>query len=201
MHNYSILPKGKNKILLNIGILSVAISSLLNGLISKLFGIGAFYIRSGVVAFGIYFIINQYLWKFKIFNLILKVPNLNGIYEVEGYNVEKNIPWQGTITIEQTLDDISIHLDGPTSQSDSKSAQTTYLNNRGYELKYSYKNERPGQDCCELRPHEGGCTLVFDKKIQSAEGEYYTNIKDRKSFGTMKLMKIINVQEESECTQ
>lgn len=201
MHKYSILPNGKSKVLINIGIISVTISSILNGVMTKLFGMGAFYIRSGVVALGLYFIIDRYLWKFKIFKIILKVPNLNGIYEVEALNVEKNIKWKGTITIEQTLDDISIHLDGPTSHSDSLSAQTTYLNSRGYELKYSYKNERPGQDCSELRPHEGECTLVFDKNIQSAEGEYYTNIKDRKSFGKIKLIKIVNVQEEVKCTQ
>lgn len=201
MHNYTIIPNLRRKIFISIGTISVVISSILNGMISKFWGIGLFYIRSGLIALVLYFFINSFLWKLKLFRLIFKIPNLNGKYKVIGYNQDKDILWEGTIEIEQSLEEILIHLDGPTSNSDSQSASVKYLGRRGFELKYFYENIRPGQDCSELRPHTGNCTLVFDKDLNIAEGEYFTNVKDRKSFGTMKLIRITNGQEVSVCTQ
>lgn len=200
MHNYSNLSKEKNEILINVGIISGIISSFINLLLSKYLDTG-FFVRTGLVAVALYFLINNFFWKLKIFELIFKIPNLNGVYLVRAHNTKKDISWEGVITIEQTLDKISIHLDGPTSDSDSEMASIKYLNKRGYQLEYSYKNKRPGQDCAELRPHDGKSTLIFDKDIQTAQGEYYTNIKDRESFGTMNITRKNKGQEALECAR
>ena len=145
-----------------------------------------------LLAGGLYFLTNKFIWKMKLFKFFFKIPDLNGNYNVNAYNTDKKMYWSGKIKIVQTLEDICIYFEGNESKSNSTMANITYKEGIGYELNYTYENIRIGQQCSEIREHDGECSIVFDENITQAEGGYYTNPKDRISYGTIKLNKNTN---------
>ncbi|MGL4652843.1 hypothetical protein [Cetobacterium sp.] len=134
--------------------------------------------------------------KIPFLSKICKVPNLNGEWEIKGEgknNLTKDIyPWSGKLEIEQTLGKISVRLSTTTSTSSSKSSTATLKYDKGrYILKYGYDNSPNNSAPEEMRKHSGNCEIIFTKDLLAGEANYSNEIRDRKTYGTIKLKKVI----------
>ncbi len=132
---------------------------------------------------------NKWIWRQKIVQEALGVPDLNGEWVCQGVtkDSEGNVTykWAATVTITQTWEKIRVYLNTGQSSSRSKSASLVKEPSVGYVLMYSYQNEpRIGEP--ELRSHVGYCELQLSEDLKSAEGDYFNN-KGRVTFGRMKL--------------
>lgn len=134
---------------------------------------------------------NKWIWRRKLVQETLGVPDLNGEWDCQGVTKdnEGNVTykWTATVTITQTWEKIRVYLNTGQSSSRSKSASLVKEPGVGYVLMYSYQNEpRIGEP--ELRSHVGYCELKLSEDIKSADGDYFNN-KGRVTFGRMKLIK------------
>jgi hypothetical protein len=144
-------------------------------------------VGAGAVYGVLYLLFNHVVWKFAPLGRLLKVPDLSGVWLCEGLRLETGSPepWQGTVTIVQTWDKLRIHLETPTSGSDSVAAALLHDAATGYRLMYHYKNQ-PRLSAPELSAHHGFAELTFLADGRTATGEYF-NGRGRNSFGTMTL--------------
>lgn len=143
-----------------------------------------------------YFIIEKAILKIPLFSKVCKVPNLNGEWEIEGEgknNLTQDIyPWSGKLEIEQTLGKISVRLATTTSTSSSKSSTATLKYDKGcYILKYGYDNSPNNSAPEEMRKHSGNCEIIFAKDLLAGIANYSNEIRDRKTYGSMKLTKVV----------
>lgn len=134
---------------------------------------------------------NKWIWRRKLVQAILGVPDLNGDWDCQGLTKDNNgnvtYEWNATVTITQTWEKIRVYLNTGQSSSRSKSASLVKEPGRGYVLMYSYQNDpRIGEP--ELRTHVGYCELQLSEDLKVAEGDYFNN-KGRVTFGRMKLVK------------
>ena len=149
---------------------------------------------SSLAIYGIlYYIFNKWLWKSQVIRSMLLVPNLNGLWKVVGKTSMKgakevDIHWEADIKIVQSWSKILIRLTTKQSSSYSTSASIFNITDMGYRLVYHYDND-PKKDEHELKRHKGLCELLFDEKVETAKGYYFSD-KDRMTTGTMSLTKI-----------
>lgn len=205
-HEYALLGGiSRAKVGRYLGILSAGISAiivffLLSAVdLAKSLGIPANLTPSVLSLFGagavftvIYWILDRYVWRWALIGNLLGVPNLSGEWECEGQTLNQDgaqsYNWTANITIIQSWDKIRVRLKTPQSGSNSNSAALICDEADGYRLFYSYKNDpRIGEP--ELKSHRGFAEIVFDKELQSGEGEYF-NGHGRYTFGIMKLKRI-----------
>lgn len=144
-------------------------------------------VGAGTVYAVLYFIFRKWVWRIPWITRWLKVANLAGTWHCEGSPFQRPgslaTAWKGTLTITQDWDRFRVHLKTAQSASNSIVAALTTDAIEGFVLLYSYRNEpKPGED--ELSAHRGFTSLVFDKELQSAEGDYF-NGDGRHSSGTM----------------
>ena len=202
MHEYCVIGHPREKIIYWLAFISIVfaplVSNLIHILLNDYLSITWKLTLSGVVIFSIlYIIFNKYLWKIKYFSKLFRFPDLNGEWECIGksYNpkINKNYDWNGTVKIVQTWDKISITLktSNSTSQSMSSIGGIKHLPGIGYRLAYNYENS-PHISTTELAKHEGYCSLDISEELNSANGYYFNNAKDRQTFGEMKLKRSDN---------
>jgi hypothetical protein len=134
---------------------------------------------------------NKWIWRQKVVQELLGVPDLNGEWVCQGTTKdnEGNVTheWLATVTISQTWEKIRVYLNTGQSRSRSKSASLVKEPGRGYVLMYSYQNEpRIGEP--ELKAHVGYCELQLSEDLKTAEGDYFNN-KGRVTFGRMQLVR------------
>lgn len=134
---------------------------------------------------------NKCIWRLKLVQTILGVPDLNGEWDCQGWTKDNDgtvtYEWNATVTVTQTWEKIRVYLNTGQSSSRSKSASLIKEPGRGYVLMYSYQNEsRIGEP--ELRAHVGYCELQLSEDLKVAEGDYFNN-KGRITFGRMKLVR------------
>lgn len=152
-------------------------------------GVVIYPINAGLFYFLGHLAFNKYIWRCRIFQAMLGVPDLNGVWACKGFTKDNDgnvtYEWDATVTINQTWEKIRVYLTTGQSSSRSKSASLVKEPGRGYVLMYSYQNEpRIGEP--ELRSHVGYCELQLDEDLKIAEGDYFNN-KGRITFGRMKL--------------
>lgn len=139
----------------------------------------------------IFWVFNNYLWKYDIFRIlgIITVDNLEGEWEgvlKSSYdNFVKDIPAKLTIHQKAT----SIRICGQFNQSKSVSLNAGF----GYSgvedktaLFYFYRNEPNFNAPQTMAMHEGSVKLIYNKDSQSLEGSYYSG-RDRNNYGTITL--------------
>lgn len=149
-------------------------------------------LTGGAVFAVLFAIFEKIIWRKKWLNWFVGVPDLAGVWQVEGQSFdEKEKPtyqWQAEITISQSYEKLSIHLKTESSSSQSVTAAILPEGDTGFRLIYSYRNApRPGN--AELNRHLGHCELLFNKKLTQAEGDYF-NSSGRTTHGTMKLERL-----------
>lgn len=149
-------------------------------------------VGAGVVFTILAWLLNRHAWRWRIVQAVLQVPDLSGKWTCTGRTIgtdaNPDYDWSGTVTIVQSWDKIRIRLKNNTSASNSKSAALVKDEAEGWRVFYSYSNEpRIGET--ELSAHRGFAEIVFDKDLNTGDGEYF-NGHGRYTFGTMKLEKI-----------
>lgn len=144
-------------------------------------------VGAGAVYAALYWIFRKWVWRLPWIMRWLKVADLAGTWHCDGSPFERPgslaTAWKGVLTITQDWDRFRVHLKTAQSASNSLVAALTTDPIEGFVLLYSYRNEpRPGED--ELSAHRGFASLVFDKGMQKAEGDYF-NGDGRHSSGKM----------------
>lgn len=208
LHGYTIKGASRVKIIMWICIISYIIYIILRFCLDAVINIGQF--NHGYVVmpitfsciFGLLFmIVDKYIWKCHIINRLLKIPNLSGRWKCAGesfkkssselqekgiINIDPQYNWEADINIIQTWTNICIIL--TTKQSGSKSfmAQIEIIDRSYCQLIYTYANMTSAGADTDMRNHEGICRICFTENLTSGNGEYFTNPKDRLSYGTMK---------------
>lgn len=198
MHEYTVIGHPRQKLIFYIALISILISNFITNYLDKWIGqylnITVTFSISGITIFGIiYLIFNNYLWRVKLFEKIFHFPNLEGEWKCIGLsnniNLNQQFNWESTVIVKQTWDKILISL--KTQNSSSRSMSVTgglkYFPGVGYKLTYHYENVPNVATEENLRKHEGFCILTFSEDMKSTDGCYFNNIKDRQSYGEMKL--------------
>lgn len=203
MHEYTVIKHPRHKVLFYLAVLSVGLSSIISIILNKAIVfvlpifIGTFSISSFSFFALLYWLFNNYIWKLEFFGKNLKFPNLSGKWKCCGVSnnikLKKEFQWESTITITQCWDKILIVQKTTTSNSESQSVVggINYIEGKGYEVSYHYNNT-PNVSEKKLSKHEGFCVLCFSEDLQTAEGYYFNNVKERASYGAMSLRKEVS---------
>lgn len=166
------------------------LSNLLEGAISKNKDLNSLYSYIGIfstisILTFLLFLINQYLWKFKLLKWLVNIPNINGRYEgelVSTYiDTSTNLPTRKKCVIEvyQTASKIKIHsyygdinTHQQTSQANSISEEIIEQSNGLFEVYYIFSNAANTLET-QLNNHIGTCSLKYFPDVKLLEGEYY----------------------------
>lgn len=112
------------------------------------------------------------LWKTKIFIKILKIPNLNGTWNIKGEN-SKGYTYNGLIKICQTFNKISIKGLFDNSQSENFETFMSGIENE-IKLSYNYMNE-PKKKEGSMGIHHGFAIIMFDKDLKNGTAKYFND--------------------------
>lgn len=146
-------------------------------------------VTAGAVFALVHLLFDKVLWRWRLAQRLLNIPDLNGRWDVKGETKDAagNVTnyWTGVATIRQTWERIQIRLETPTSKSRSKAA--ALMHEPGcHTLMYSYRNDPEAGE--PMSPHVGYAEVAFKEGMQSAEGDYFNN-KGRVTFGRMTFTK------------
>jgi len=199
MHEYTVIGHPREKVIFGITVISLfisnSLSSYLNKWLEQYLNFTATFSLSAFTVFGLlYLLFNHCIWKVEFFEKLFHFPNLNGEWECDGLSnniaLGEKFDWEGTVIIKQSWDKILISLKTKTSTSQSMSVTggIKYYAGVGYKLSYHYENT-PNASSDDLRKHEGFCILTFSEDRKVSDGCYFNNIKDRQSYGEMRLIR------------
>lgn len=136
-------------------------------------------------------LIDSYLWKSKITNLIIEIPDLNGRYVgvmTSSYKdpvTEKPMEMECVMEVKQNASSIHIYTyigrDGIQSSSSETICEVLKKNNNSfYTLYYNYGNNSSLN--VKFNDHKGTAYLDFFPDIQSLRGNYFN---ERNNNGTI----------------
>lgn len=144
-------------------------------------------ITAGLLYLILHFIFDKWGWKWGVAQTILRIPNIGGKWDCEGKTLDEEgsikYEWQGTVTINQSWEKITVRL--RTEQSSSMSMIASLINedSRASRLIWRYANEPKAGE--PLQAHVGFADIRFNKEGTIGEGDYFN--KGRWTFGQMKL--------------
>lgn len=151
-----------------------------------------------MVIFGFfYFLFNTYIWKWKVVNKIIGIPNVNGEYKgllISSYiNKETGLkidPIEMVLIVNQTFESIKFISKFPNSPSTSVSNMGGLMSceNGIAEFIFAYSN-KSRDITIENDRHEGMNILRFDLKNGIVEGEYFNNRGEKPNKGNVELEK------------
>lgn len=147
------------------------------------------------VYLGMLKLVDRVLWKIPALKTFLKVPNIQGTWELVGETTKMDgaiapeNEWRGVLHVEQSWTRISVQLQTPTSTSESVSAAMYSLALGQWRLVYVFRNRpEPGN---VITAHEGVCELRFDASLKRAEGFYYSD-HNRSNVGKLSLERSVS---------
>lgn len=131
-----------------------------------------------LVTYIIYVLFVKYMWKWKLINRFINVPNLNGIYEgilkssFDGFLKELKF----TLKIKQDFENISIVMEMKEQTSKSYSINA-YIEKKNDEilLIYTYQNDPFDKTSPTLTEHKGTTILRFNSDLKTFKGHYFTD--------------------------
>jgi len=189
MHTYSIDTEERKNILLILAIVSIIFSWGFYKILGNYQISLPWWVESPSVLFfyGVFFVIfDKWLWQYvKKINFV-KTPNLNGEWNgnlkssFDNHTSETN----ATLKIFQTWTKIKILLITDQSISKSETASVVIDAPEGNYLSYQYINEPKSNAVNTMSIHRGTVRLIFDKKENTLNGEYYSG-RDRQNFGSL----------------
>lgn len=193
MHEYTVLDSKKKTAIFIMAVLSISLSKWIANLLT-FFGLTAWTITSSLVFGGFYWLFNRFIWKNKWIKKALGMPDLNGEWTCKALSNNigngKQYDWEAKIKITQTLDKICISMiNKQSSTSNSITACIKNVEGTDYQLSYNYENKPTVTAAGDMRKHDGFCVLTFKENDRTAEGYYFNNIQDRKTYGEMQLQK------------
>ena len=134
-------------------------------------------------------IFDKCIWKWQILRKmgVVKVPDLNGTWEghLASSFDDHSTKQDATIKISQRWTQISIILETNHSKSHSLIAAIITKNPTDIVLSYEYLNDPTPNAKRAMHIHRGTGRLTIQPDGKTFGGEYYTNSRDRQSFGTL----------------
>lgn len=143
----------------------------------------------------VFFLINEYLWKYPFMKWLIDIPNLSGRYTGEltsSYIGADNLPVKKDCVIEIKQNASGIHVSTyyadkgskvQTSKADSFAEEIIKEKNGSFSLHYIFSNE-PNTMIDALTKHKGTATFIYYADRKQLDGEYYNS---RLNKGTMTL--------------
>jgi len=196
LHEYTVVDHPKKTIIFGLVLISIVVSHFIAHAIVWLrhFNIEFTYTVGSFTVFGlIYILFNKWIWRSILFRKPFRFPNLAGQWECTGLSTNTELgeqfKWDGTTKITQSWDKILISLQTRSSSSASLSLTggIKYVPGVGYKVSYHYENIPSANADRDMHRHEGFCVLTFSDDLTTADGYYFNNIKERTSYGEMKL--------------
>ena len=136
---------------------------------------------------GLYTLFEKKLWRCKWLHRIglVKVPDLNARWHVQGHSSTREEDFAGEILVRQTWTHLSITMETEHSKSHSLTASLLLNQPDGVTLSYEYRNEPKPNALPTMHAHRGTAVLYL-KDENHLEGEYYSG-RDRQNYGTLQL--------------
>ncbi len=143
----------------------------------------------------VFFLINEYLWKYPFMKWLIDIPNLNGRYTGEltsSYIGADNQPVKKDCVIEIKQNASGIHVSTyyadkgsmvQTSKAGSFAEEIVKEKNGSFSLHYIFDNE-PDSMIDALAKHKGTAMFIYHADKKQLVGEYYNH---RLNKGTMNL--------------
>ncbi len=143
----------------------------------------------------VFFLINEYLWKYQFMKWLIDIPNLNGRYSgelISSYIGADNQPVKKDCVIEIKQNASGIHVstyyadkgsEVQTSTADSIAEEIIKEKNGSFTLHYIFANE-PNSMMDALTKHKGTASFIYFADKKQLDGEYYNS---RLNKGTMTL--------------
>jgi hypothetical protein len=187
MHQYATNSSERKKVVFAIAVLSVACAYALHQVIERTGLRLPWWVDAPSVLgfFGVlYQLFDKWLWRVAVFRKIgiVKVPDLNGRWGVEGHtSFDRNHSYSGESVIQQTWTAISVFMETDNSRSHSLSASLLVEQPEGCILSYEYRNEPKPSALSTMHAHRGTCVLRL-KDSGLLQGEYYSG-RDRQNYG------------------
>jgi hypothetical protein len=187
MHPYATDSEERRNVLLRIAFVSVGLAYVFHQLMVHM-NIQLLWLASPPSALGIavalYEAFDKWLWRWFRRLGIVKVPDIQGQWEVEGYtSFEQMKPFKAKVTIRQTWTHISVYLETEHSTSRSLAASLLLNQPEGPTLIYQYRNEPKPNAEKTMHVHMGTALLRL-KNAEYMEGEYYSG-RDRQNYGSL----------------
>ena len=139
---------------------------------------------------GLYKWFDKKMWKCRWWRKIslVKVPDLNGCWSVQGRSSTFDENFAGEVHIRQTWTRLSVTMETERSRSHSLTASLLLNQPEGITLSYEYRNEPKPNALCTMHAHRGTAVLrLRDEGL--LEGEYYSG-RDRLNCGELRLRRI-----------
>ena len=138
----------------------------------------------------LYGIFDRWLWRMKLLHRlgVVRIPNLNGIWDAEGVTSFEGEKYKAKVIINQTWTHISIIMETQFSRSHSLTASILINQPEGSTLSYEYRNEPKPNARPTMHAHRGTAVLRL-KGENYLEGEYYSG-RDRQNYGSLSLKKV-----------
>jgi len=185
MHPYATDSEERRSVLLRIAFVSVGLAYVFHQLMVHM-NIQLLWFVSPPSALGIavalYEAFDKWLWRrFRRLGIV-KVPDIQGQWEVEGYtSFDQMKSFKAKVTIRQTWTQISVYLETEHSTSRSLAASLLLNQPEGPTLIYQYRNEPKPNAVKTMHAHMGTALLRL-KNAECMEGEYYSG-RDRQNYG------------------
>jgi len=194
MHTYSVDINERKYILLILAIISIIFSWWFYKILGNYKIALPWWIESPSVLFfyGLLFVVfDKWLWQYLKKLNILKTPNLNGEWtgNLKSSFDNHSAEVKSTLKVFQTWTKIKILLTTDQSSSYSEAASIVIDSPEGKYLSYQYINEPKSNAVKTMSIHRGTVRLLFDEKINSLDGEYYSG-RDRQNFGSLHFEKV-----------
>jgi len=196
VHPYATDSEERQNVLLGIALASVGLAYVCHWLMVHMNIQAPWWVESPSVlgiAGVLYKAFDKWLWRWFRKLGIVKVPDLQGQWQVDGYtSFEQTKSFKANATIRQTWTHISVYLE--TEQSISRSLAASLSSNQleGAVLIYQYRNE-PKPNAVETMHAHIGTALLRLKNAECMEGEYYSG-RDRQNYGGLTLRRANNAR-------
>jgi hypothetical protein len=205
MHPYAIDSEERRNVLLGIALVSVGLAYGFHWLMLHMNIQAPWWVDSPSVlgiAGVLYKAFDKWLWRWFRRIGIVRVPDIQGQWEVDGYTsfdeevksceakviIRQTKSFKAKVIITQTWTHISVYLETEQSSSRSLAASLSFNQPEGAVLIYHYRNEPKPNAMKTMHAHRGTALLRL-KNDEFMEGEYYTG-RDRQNYGGLTLRRV-----------
>jgi hypothetical protein len=189
MHPYAIDSEERRNVLLGIALVSVGLAYGFHRLMLHMNIQAPWWVDSPSVlgiAGVLYKAFDKWLWRWFRKIGIVRIPDIQGRWEVEGdTSFGEKRSFKAKVIITQTWTHISVYLETEQSISWSLAASLSFNQPEGAVLIYHYRNEPKSKAKETMHAHKGTALLRL-KEDGLMKGEYYTG-RDRQNYGELTL--------------
>jgi predicted XRE-type DNA-binding protein len=192
MHPYAIDSEERRYVLLGIALVSVGLAYGFHWLMLHMNIQAPWWVELPSVpgiAGVLYEAFDKWLWRWFRKIGIVKIPDIQGQWEVDGYtSFEQKRSFKAKVIIRQTWTHISVYLETEQSSSRSLAASLSFNQPEGAVLIYHYLNEPKPNAMKTMHAHKGTAILRL-KNDECMEGDYYSG-RDRQNYGRLTLRRV-----------